>query len=144
MEDIPVPQSEKSAQKRRISSTMVMVTLAAFSLLAVCAIAAPNLTNDPPAVVDGNYMRRNDHPIDIAPGKPMASLNVAVAVKSIKAGAKIAKSDYKVQKQKKSNSDDGAEGKVWLAADAARLLGAVAKRDIPAGKVITSKDADLN
>jgi hypothetical protein len=145
MEDtpVPVPQSEKSAPKRRIFSTTLIVTLVALSLLAVCAIAAPNLPHEAPPVVDGNWMHR-DHSNDVAPQKPVANLNVATAVKPIKAGAKITKSDYKIEKQKKLNLDDSVEGKAWLSPDTDRLAGAVAKRDIPVGKIITSKDVDLN
>jgi hypothetical protein len=168
MENPPNPESKELRSSRRISSATIIVTGVAFSLLALCALAAPNfqhesapadgnyLRREPAPVVDGNYLRREEAPVadgsgsardensQVTPAKTAAAFKVAVAVKPIKAHAKIIKSDYRLEKPKKLNVNINVEGNAWHAPDTDRLVGSVAKRDIPGGKIITSKDADLN
>jgi hypothetical protein len=168
MENLPNPESKELKSSRRISSATIIVTAVAFSLLALCALAAPNfqhesapadgnyMRREPAPVVDGNYLRREEAPVadgsrsgrdessQVTPVKNASALQVAVAVKSIKAHAKIIKSDYRLEKPKKLNVNINIEGNAWHAPDTDRLVGAEAKRNIPGGKIITSKDADLN
>jgi hypothetical protein len=144
MKNAPNPGSKKLAKTRRISSTTIIVTAVASCLLAVCAFAAPNIQREAAPVVDGSGggWARRDRDSNVIPVEAPVS-NVAIAAKTIKAKAKIAKSDYTVEPYNALKVKHLPDGKAWVEPDTNRLVGAVAKRDISARTVITSKDADL-
>jgi hypothetical protein len=120
---------------RSNSSNKVIVTSAAFLLLALCAFASPYLNAEEVGPKDGGYHGRRRHQSSLK-----FEMRVPVAIKAIKAGDKVAKTDFKIELQK---IDSSVSNRLCDGSDGGAVLGAKAKRDIPVGKIITSEDIEF-